>query len=220
MKKRVVILSLVLLTLSLVLYSCATVGIEKVNYSVLDKDGAFEIRQYDPYIVAETVVDSNFKEAGNMAFRRLYNYITGENRTQESIAMTAPVNQQTTSEKIAMTAPVNQQAVEGKYAVSFVMPSKFTMQTLPQPLDPAVVIKQVPGYKAAVIRYSGTWSVKRYNAKKQALEAFISERNLTAAGEPTWARYDPPFQLWFLRRNEVTIPIEQPADQDKTPPGR
>ncbi|MHC5121067.1 MAG: SOUL family heme-binding protein, partial [Planctomycetota bacterium] len=124
------------------------------------------------------------------------------------IAMTAPVNQQAQSEKIAMTAPVTQQASGDKYAVSFVMPAKYTLETLPAPTDPAVTVKEIPGYKAAVIRYSGTWSTKRYEAKKAQLETYMKENGLSAVGEPIWARYDPPFQLWFLRRNEVVIPIE------------
>ena len=213
MKMRKVILFtlpfvVVLLGLPLIFASCATVGIEKVQYDVVQKSSAIEVRQYKSYRVAETLVDSDFKEAGNAAFRRLFNYISGANQAKESIAMTAPVNQQSQSEKIAMTAPVTQQASDDQYAVSFVMPSKYTLETLPAPTDPAVTVKEVPGYKAAVIRYSGTWSPKRYEEKKAQLETYIKENGLTAVGEPIWARYDPPFQLWFLRRNEVVIPIE------------
>ena len=211
-KRRVILFSvpfvLVLLSLPLVLVSCATVGIEKVQYDVVGKGGSIEIREYKPYLVAETRVDSDFKEAGNVAFRRLFSYISGDNQAKESIAMTAPVEQQAAPEKIAMTAPVTQQASGGKFAVSFVMPAKYTLETIPQPTDPAVTIKEVPGYKAAVIRYSGTWSEKRYEAKKQALEDYMAQNNLIAADEPIWARYDPPFQIWFLRRNEVIIPIK------------
>jgi hypothetical protein len=213
MKTKKVILFIVpfivvLFSLPVIFTSCATVGIEKVQYDVVDKSNAIQIREYKPYLVAETLVDSDFKEAGNVAFRRLFNYISGANQTKESIAMTAPVNQQPASEKIAMTAPVTQQAAGGKYAVSFVMPAKYTLDTIPQPTDDKVVIKEVPGYKAAVIRYSGTWSQKRYEAKKAMLETYIKDNGLKPAGEPIWARYDPPFQLWFLRRNEVVIPIE------------
>ena len=198
----------VLLSLPLIFASCATVGIEKVQYDVVEKSRAIEVREYKPYLVAETLVDSDFKEAGNVAFRRLFNYISGDNQAKESIAMTAPVNQQAQSEKIAMTAPVTQQASGDKYAVSFVMPAKYTLETLPKPTDPAVTVKEIPGYKAAVIRYSGTWSPKRYEENKAKLQTYIKENGLSAVGEPIWARYDPPFQLWFLRRNEVVIPIE------------
>jgi len=192
----------------ILLCSCATVGIEKAKYQVIEKEGKFEVRQYQPQIVAETVVESDFDEAGNMAFRRLFNYISGENRSKKKIAMTAPVSQETGSQKIAMTAPVNQRKSEGKYVVSFLMPSKYTIEALPEPLDSSVRLREIPARKVAAIRYSGTWSQKRYEAKKALLEEFIKNRGLRITGEDIFARYDPPFQLWFLRRNEVLFEVE------------
>jgi hypothetical protein len=184
------------------------VGLEKAQYSVLEKQGDFEIRRYAPQIVAETVVNADFDDAGNIAFRRLYDYISGNNRKKESIAMTAPVEQQQTSEKIAMTAPVEQVKTDDSYSVSFLMPGKYTMETLPEPLDPNVRLREIPARKVAAIRYSGTWSRKRYEQKEELLRQFMAERGLEPAGEDIFARYDPPFQLWFLRRNEVLIPLE------------
>jgi effector-binding domain-containing protein len=207
MKKKILLGLMLLLPLSL--SSCVTVGIEKPEYTVLERQGKFEIRQYEPQIVAETVVDSGFEDAGNVAFRRLFNYISGENRTKKSIKMTAPVSQKPKSEKISMTAPVSQRKTQGKYAVSFLMPGKYTMETLPEPTDESVTIRKIPARKIAAIRYSGTWSRKRYESHKDQLEEFIRDKDLSKTGqEPIWARYDPPFQLWFLRRNEVLIPIE------------
>ena len=196
------------------LWSCASlsggdgVGIEKAKYSVLEKDGRFELRQYEPSIVAETLVESDFNDAGNIAFRKLYNYISGENQKKESIAMTAPVNQQNLSEKIAMTAPVGQERSGDKWVVSFLMPSKYTMETLPEPLDPAVKLREIPARKMAAVRYSGTWSRKRYEDHLARLRQFIEQHKWKATGEPVFARYDPPFQLPFFRRNEVLIPVE------------
>jgi hypothetical protein len=184
------------------------VGTEESKYSVLEKQGAFELRLYEPCIVAETVVQSDFADAGNIAFRRLYNYISGENRTRESIAMTAPAGQEARSEKIAMTAPVGQQRAGDKWVVSFLMPSKYTMQTLPEPLDPAVTLREIPARKMASVRYSGTWSQNRYEEQRGRLEEFIENKKWKIMGEPVFARYDPPFQLPFLRRNEVLIPVE------------
>jgi len=184
------------------------VGIEKSKYEVVEKEGKFEVRQYQPQIVAETIVESDFGEAGNVAFRRLFNYISGENRKKESIKMTAPVNQKASSEKIAMTAPVNQQKTEGKYSVSFLMPSKYTMETLPEPLDSNVRLREIPAQKIAAVRYSGSWSRKKYEAQKILLEEFIKQKGLRIIGEDIFARYDPPFQLWFLKRNEVLYPVE------------
>lgn len=190
------------------LSSCVTVGIEKSKYKVTEKEGKLEIRQYSPQIVAETVVDTDFEDAGNVAFRRLFDYISGNNRKKESISMTAPVNQKARSEKISMTAPVNQYQSKGRFTVSFVMPSKYSMEDLPEPLDSNVVLREVPSNKFAVIRYSGSWSKKKYEAQKELLEEFIRNKGLEITGEAIFARYDPPFQLSFLRRNEVLIPVE------------
>lgn len=203
-----IVLYCLMLISPLLFCSCVTVGIEKAEYQVIEKEGKFEIREYKPQIVAETVVDADFDEAGNMAFRRLFNYISGENRNKESIAMTAPVNQKRSSQKIAMTAPVNQQQTEGNYVVSFLMPSKYTMETLPEPLDSSVRLRQIPARKVAVIRYSGSWSRKKYEAKKALLEEFIKKKGLKITGQDIFARYDPPFQIPFLRRNEVLFEVE------------
>jgi hypothetical protein len=208
MTKIKLMLYCLLLISPFLLCSCVTVGIEKAKYEVIDKEGKFEIRQYKPQIVAETIVDASFDEAGNMAFRRLFNYISGENRKKESIAMTAPVNQKSGPEKIAMTAPVNQQQSEGNYVVSFLMPSKYTMETLPEPLDSSVRLRQIPALKIAAVRYSGSWSRKKYEAKKILLEEFIRNKGLRFKGPDIFARYDPPFQIPFLRRNEVQFEVE------------
>jgi len=200
-----------LLFFSVFLCSCADdskqgEGIEKGKYTVIEEKGNCQLRQYEPYIAAETLVDSDFDNAGNIAFGRLFKYISGNNRKRESIAMTAPVNQQ--PEKIAMTAPVNQEKSQGKYVVSFVMPSKYTMETLPEPVDANVVIRQIPSRKVAAIRYSGTWSQAKYLEHKARLEEYIKAKGLKITGEDIFARYDPPFQIWFLRRNEVWLPVE------------
>lgn len=215
MNRRRGLITVFLLVACVVPWACRStskrgfMGIEQGEYTVLSARNACEIRQYAPQIVAETTVDSDFDEAGNAAFRRLYAYISGkENRTKASIAMTAPVEQTRNSEKIAMTAPVEQTQSEGKFVVSFMMPAEYTLETLPEPLNPNVRLREVPARKMAAIRYSGSWSQKRYDKKKATLKEFIAEQGLRAAGPDTFARYDPPFQLWFLRRNEVLIPVE------------
>jgi effector-binding domain-containing protein len=182
-------------------------AIEEPQYRVLEKSGNFELRQYQSYIEAETLVEGDFSEVGNEGFRRLVAYIKGENRKKQGIPMTAPVTQEAASEKIPMTAPVGQEKVPGKWRITFVMPSSYTMSTLPEPLDPRISLVEIPGRLMAVIRYSGTWSQARYAAKERELREFIKEKSLKIVGEPLWARYNPPFVPWFLRRNEVMIPV-------------
>lgn len=184
-------------------------AIEEAKYEVLIEETDFELRRYKAQILAETTVEGDFSEVGNEGFRRLFKYISGENRRRQPIPMTAPVNQKESSEKIEMTAPVNQQKKGGVWIVSFLMPSLYSPETIPQPIDERIHIREVPSRLIAAVRYSGTWSRKRFEEKKAQLEEIILKHNLKAAGEAIFARYNPPFTLWFLRRNEVLIPVER-----------
>jgi hypothetical protein len=185
-------------------------AIEEPNYDILESAEDFELRRYDSYIVAETVVEEAFDDAGNEGFRRLFSYISGENRKKASISMTAPVSQEKDYEQISMTAPVNQQSVAGRWRVTFMMPSGYTLETLPEPIDERVTLKEVEGKLVAALKYSGTWSKKRFEMKKERLESLIQERGLISMGEPVFARYNPPFMPWFMRRNEVLITVFRP----------
>lgn len=190
-------------------------AIEEAMYKVLEKDNKFEIRDYAPHILAETIVQGGLEESGNKAFNRLFRYISGDNRSRKKLAMTAPVSQQPMGEKIKMTAPVGQRRVQEKWAVSFMMPASYTLETLPEPEDPNVTLRQVPARRVAAVTYSGFWSEKRYLRYKLELESWIQEIGLTIIGDPIWARYNPPFTPWFLRRNEILIPIDTGVDQEK-----
>lgn len=181
---------------------------EEAAYQVIRQDGAIELRAYEPRLVAEVLVDGPFEDAGSIAFRTLFRYIDGNNRSKKNIPMTAPVSQEKANEKISMTAPVSQEKAGEKWAVGFLMPSAFTMETIPTPNDPAVVLREKPACRLAAIRYRGFWSAENYESHLQELKAWIREQGLTAAGEPIWARYNPPFTPWFLRRNEILIPVE------------
>ncbi len=183
-------------------------AIEKAKYTVVEKEDDFELRQYESRIVAETYVTGSLKDSGNDGFRRLYNYITGDNKIKQSISMTAPVGQEAGSEKIAMTAPVNQEKKDSQWRITFLMPSEYTLETLPEPTDERVKLLEEPGRLMAAVRYSGTWSEASYQENKSLLEEYIEKRGWTPKGAAVWARYDPPFMPWFLRRNEVLIPIE------------
>jgi hypothetical protein len=184
-------------------------AIEKAKYTVLEKEDGFEIRKYDPQIVAETFVEGDLEKAGNEGFRRLYDYISGENTKKQSISMTAPVSQETGSKKIAMTAPVKQEMKDNRWRITFLMPAEYTLETLPEPNDTRVRLTEESGRLMAAVKYSGTWSEEGYQENRALLEEYIQKRGLTKTGEPVWARYDPPFMPWFLRRNEVLIPIEK-----------
>jgi len=204
-------MKLIRLITALILVTCFAGGcattVENVNYEIISKTENFELRDYPPLIVAETVVDGTLEEAGNKAFNRLFDYISGKNRSQSKIAMTAPVSQEPASEKIEMTAPVEQKRAEGGWVVSFTMPMSYKMSDLPVPEDPDVTLRQIPARRMACVQYSGTWSEKRYNQYREELESWIEKNGFRVLGEPIWARYNPPFTPWFLRRNEILIPV-------------
>jgi hypothetical protein len=193
----------------LILLTGATTAMatEEAPYTVLKTDDMFELREYAPQVLAEIIVDGDLEGAGNKAFRPLFRYISGDNKSRDKIAMTAPVSQEQQGEKISMTAPVSQQRDQGKWAVSFMMPASYTMETLPIPDDPNIKLRQVPARRVAAVRYSGFWSEEKYLLHKEKLDKWIKDNRYSVTGEPVWARYNPPFTLWFMRRNEILIPV-------------
>jgi len=186
---------------------------EEPRYEVVEKGEAFEIRRYEPFILAEVVVEGDFSEVGNEAFRILAGYIGGKNRRREKIPMTAPVGQEPAGgagEKIPMTAPVIQapgSGAEGAYRFSFVMPENYTLETLPEPEDSRIGFRRVEGRLMAARTYSGSWSERRYRENERRLLEALREKGLESVGAPLYARYNSPFTLWFLRRNEVLVEI-------------
>ena len=183
-------------------------AVEEASYVLISKDKAFEIREYAPHVVAETLVEGNMQNVSNKAFMKLFRYISGSNVSRSKVAMTAPVSQQVTGEKIPMTAPVGQQRVAEKWLISFMMPKSYSLTTLPQPQDTSITLRQVQAQRMAVLRYSGMWSEKSDLSHEQELTAWMGKMGLTTTANTIWARYNPPFTPWFLRRNEVMIPID------------
>lgn len=181
-------------------------AIEEPRFKLLEQDGSFELREYSPYVIAETRVEAGFEDAGSIAFQRLFRYISGNNVAQQKIAMTAPVTQ-SRGEKISMTAPVSQVADGKAFLVAFTLPSTYTLATAPRPLDPTVQVRAVPAQRIACWRYSGRWTAGNYRENEALLRQRIKARGLVARGDPVLARYNPPFTPWFMRRNEVLIPV-------------
>ncbi len=230
--KRIVFISLlvlgVLIVTGLALWIAVGVvsvaGIETPAYSVVRETDAYEIRQYESYIAAEVTMEGDYKRSMNGGFRTLADYIFGNNTApegdgaseSESIAMTAPVmERKSESEKIAMTAPVVEQTTEeGARVVSFVMPSKYTMETLPKPNNPDVRIVEVPAKQFAVIKFSGTVSSRKAIARKQSLLDLLKRDKIETVGEPMLAQYNPPWTPPPMRRNEVLIELKGEGPKD------
>jgi effector-binding domain-containing protein len=184
---------------------------EEPKFTLLEKSEPFELRAYAPLIVAEVKVDGDLDAASNQGFRLIAAYIFGKNQVSEKISMTAPVgiesSDQNKSAKIAMTAPVGIESAGNQWTVSFVMPAEYTLASLPKPLDPRVKIREVPAEKRAVVIFSGFYNLEKVEEKTQALRDWMKSKNLKPSGEPQFARYNPPWTLPFMRRNEVMIQV-------------
>lgn len=184
-------------------------AIEEPAYTTLHESDGYEIRRYEAYLVAETVVEGEFGSAGNRGFRILADYIFGNNTASEKMAMTAPVETRPAGEKMAMTAPVqSRETSPGRWVYAFVMERKYTLDTLPRPNDPRVTIRRVSPRTVAVRRYSGFWSRERYEREETLLLGRLAEEGIPVTGAPMLARYNGPMTPWFLRRNEVVVPVD------------
>ena len=183
-------------------------SIESPTYQVLRKDGRFELRSYDPYITSEVTVRArDHRQAASIGFSPLGGYIFGANTRRSKIAMTAPVAAQSRSEKIAMTAPVAVTG-EGTYTVSFVIPSQYTLDTLPIPDDPRVKFVEHPRQTFAAVRFSGPFQQPNFDAHIGKLRAWMAENDLQPASDPIIAGYNAPITPNFLKHNEILIQIE------------
>jgi hypothetical protein len=186
-------------------------SVEEPRFDTVRQSGDFAVRHYAPMIVAETFVEGDLSSASGDGFRVIAGYIFGDNVAaksagSEKVAMTAPVTMET-AEKVAMTAPVTTEPAGDRYRMHFVMPSQYTMDTLPRPRDGRVKLREVPPQRMAVVRFSGFAGEDRVREKTEELRAWMAAEGLSPAGPPQLARYDPPWTLPFLRRNEVMIPV-------------
>lgn len=182
-------------------------GVEEPKFRVIVADGDFEIREYAPVIVAETIVEGDWGAAGNAGFRRLASYIFGANDGGRRIAMTAPVSQQAPGSRIAMTAPVAQERRGTAWAVAFTMPREYSLDRLPVPNDPTVHLRPIGERRVGAIRFSGRWNAERFEAGEAELRRWLTSKGEKVIGEPVSARYNPPWTPWFLRRNEILLEL-------------
>jgi hypothetical protein len=198
--------------LGAVLWGPIASQVERARYKRVARHRDIEIRDYAPLIVAETFVSGDREAAIRQGFRVLADYIFGDNTAFSVVAMTAPVTQQPRNESVAMTASVPAQANGADWTVRFVMPAHYTIDTLPQPNDPAVSIKQVEGKRYAAIRFSGFARDATLRGCTERLERFISAKRLRRLSPPAYAFYNPPWTLPVLRRNEIMIEVARGSE--------
>jgi hypothetical protein len=220
--------------MALGLFGAPAMATEEPKFELLSRDGHIELRRYPPFIVAETHVEGDMDAASNKGFRAIADYIFGNNvsarsgpsQGAEKISMTAPVTMEPVapaSEKIAMTVPVTvqpspssgqvgqgAQAMQGasRWRVHFVMPSAYTLNTLPRPNNPAVQLREVPAKTWAVLSYSGFNTESGTQQRADELVAWLAAKKIKTTGSPQLARYNPPWTLPMFRRNEIMLEIE------------
>ena len=161
---------------------------EEANYEIIDKNDIYEIRKYSDRLAVETLtsgIDSNF--------RKLFNYISGRNDTEE---------------KIKMTTPVTQVEKNGNMSMQFYLPSKFNSENVPNPSREDVKIINIKGGYYAVLRYSGRASDGNYLKHKKILENELQKKKISIISPPIRATYDSPFTLPMNRRNEAMFKVE------------
>lgn len=195
-------------------------AIEEPEYTVIEQTGAFELRTYSPMIVAETQISGSLDEAFNAGFKVIADYIFGNNLSStgqnEKVSMTAPVAiapitlapsapEVSQSEKISMTPPVSMKQTVEKWQMHFVMPKEYTLASLPKPNNPAVSLREVPTRQYAVIRFSGFTSKAKIAPKITELMTWVNSKGIIPISEPEIARYNSPWTLPFLRRNEIMV---------------
>jgi hypothetical protein len=176
-----------------------SLGFEKPEYTLVYTDGDIEYRQYESYLVSESVVQQHngeYKDAGLEGVSRLLDYIRGDNQNAEN-----------SSESISMTLPIEQTMVPEGWRVSLKLPNKFTLDTAPKPTDSRVSVREVPGRLMAVLRYSGRWTEKNFSGKMSELKEAVELQSLDTVGEMQIALYNPPITPPFMRRNEVMIEV-------------
>jgi hypothetical protein len=212
----------------LTLVGCAATPEPK--FDLLGKSNDFEVRHYHPRIIAQTTVEASYEEAPNIGFRRLADYIFGNNTTAAAIEMTAPVGVAPAPAKpgnaqIEMTAPVTIAANNSnaaQYVITFTMPENYTLATLPKPKNSQVTISELAPRTYAAVRFSGFTDVENVQAKTKELRDFIKSAKLIpidpgTGAVPVVARYDPPWTLPMFRRNEILIEIQDPGTELKLP---
>lgn len=181
---------------------------KEAGYRVLSDDGNMQIRLYQPMLVAETEIEADYSQAGKIGFNRLAGYIFGGNEQKQEIAMTTPVFRTAVGPIETLSTAIQGTSETNQWLMSFVMPAKFALTTLPQPSDPLVMLKSIPAKKVATLRYSGSLNQARIAEYSQILIAWLDERDIKHLSSPRSAAYDPPWTIPSLRRNEIHIDIE------------
>lgn len=207
LKKAKVIINIINFLFFLILSGCAMSKVEEPSYTVKFKENNIEIREYPKLLAAQVQVSGERYAAINDGFKILADFIFGNNKKNIKIQMTAPVSQ-TQNERIAMTAPVTQRKEGNSWKIQFIMPSIYTIETLPTPNNSLIKIIELEPKRYIVIRFSGMNTDNNLKSHLNELMNYIQQKDISIIGEPIYAFYNPPWTLPFLKRNEILIEIK------------
>lgn len=193
---------------SILLQGCTLFGavnVEEPEYTLVLSEEPFEVRQYPEMTLVETTVNDEFDEAGDEAFRRLFDYIRGDNGDSAKIEMTAPV---------IMDAPGGEEPrpflgerMEAGWKMSFVLPDDLKTNP-PEPKSEMVSLTKLPPKRYAIVSFTGSWNQENFNKHSELLSQWLKSKSFKAVSDPQAAAYNPPWAIPALRRNEVLIEIE------------
>ncbi|MDH3400169.1 MAG: heme-binding protein [Chromatiales bacterium] len=188
-------------------------AIEEPDYEVISRNDDYEVRGYAAFNVAEVELPASSDNVDNQAFRILAGYIFGKNRSRARIGASGSLESDVDNEsiKMAMTAPVisaDSDVGDNNAVIAFVMERKFSLDELPEPIDPRIRLRRQPPRVMAVREYSGRWTPENFQENKDSLLQALERDGVSTRGPAILARYNSPFTPWFLRRNEVMIQVE------------
>ena len=211
MKKKIFVA--ILLIVVVLVFGAAMIGpimsnVEVPAYKIVKKEQNIEVRQYPPLIIAEVKTAGSRQASIGDGFRILADFIFGNNEGEKQLSMNGPITQQE-GIKIAMTAPVQQEKTDAEWATSFIMPSKFSIDTIPNPINDRIKIIQIPSKRYAVITFSGRSTEENLTKHTNELGKYMNGSSYSKVGNAKYAFYNPPWTLPFLRRNEVQFEIPE-----------
>ena len=191
-------------------FTCtAALAKDNAPYKVVTHQGKFEVRAYKPRLVASVEIQGCYEKAINTAFGVLAGYIFAKPMGEGSFYLFNPYTSDNKArEKLPMTSPVFVEPAPKSLTMRFLMPDKYTVETLPAPDDERVKFSVIPAQHYVVIRFSGTGRAQDFNQRAEELKEFAKNNNLKMTGAPISAYYNPPITPPIFRRNEVHIPIQ------------
>lgn len=183
---------------------------EEPEYEIIEEVGRVEIRHYRPALIAQVTVPGDHDHAMDAAFDKLARYIYGGNVQGTQMKMTSPVLQQARGEQMHMTSPLRQQASGSGWTVAFFLANDMAAADAPQPIDPAITLVEEPETVLGSLRYSGNnTEERRREYKEELLETLAGHPRWRVDDEVTWAQYDQPFAIPFLKRNEAHVALRR-----------